>query len=132
MQMWTPTQQNIMVDDEMKLSNIPYLGDNKIDTSKKFLNELRKMYNGYVDCGGEYDHNLLDSKFMELVNAVLPYQEDTDNSDEAVGDNAVEKPFPCDDIFKAISKQFPDKGNAKELRERYTHRICFVIFVFER
>lgn len=107
MQMWTPTQQNYMVDDETELPNIPYLQTE----DKKFIKELKKMYNDAVDVGGEYDEYLLDENFLSLVNAMIPYQNDStsNNSD----------PFPCLGIFKAISKQFPNKGTADDLHERY-------------
>lgn len=132
MQMWAPTQQNSMVDDETELRNIPYMANE----DKKFISELKKLYKD-VDVGGEYDDYLLDGTFMELVNALIPYQK-AGNSEEvhgsssdtnigATGGNDADsrndaKPFPSDDIFLAISKKFPNKGTADELRERYTSK----------
>lgn len=130
-QMWAPTQQNCMVDDETELQNIPYMAN----ADEKFIKELKKLYNNSVDVGGEYDDYLLDGTFMELVNALIPYQNagtseevhgsSSDTNIGATGGNDADprndsKPFPCDDIFSAISKRFPDKGTADELRERYT------------
>lgn len=123
MQMWTPTQQNYMVDDETELQNIPYLPDE----DKKFIKELKKMYNDEVDVGGEYDDYLLDETFMNLVNAMIPYQSGGASSDS--------DPFPCLGIFKAISKKFPNKGSADDLHERYEYeskRAYFRIVVSER
>lgn len=133
MQSWAHTQQNIMVDDESELCNIPYMGDENIDKNKSFINGLlTESYYGWVDVGGEYDHYFDDATFIELINSLIPYQNassecaslSTAEDFGAIGGNDADpkngqKPFPCEDIFKAISEKFPDKGAPDELRERY-------------
>lgn len=126
---WEPTQQHILVDDEKELRNIPYMGDEMIDET--FIKELRELYGGWVDVGGEYDDYLNNAAFIELVNALIPLQNDSNEITSvstaedigAIGGEEAEpkndkNQFPCHDIFKAISKRFPNKGTPDELHER--------------
>uniref|UniRef100_A0A8R2QV94 [histone H3]-lysine(27) N-trimethyltransferase n=1 Tax=Bombyx mori TaxID=7091 RepID=A0A8R2QV94_BOMMO len=129
---WAPTQKNFMVEDETVLHNIPYMGDEVLDQDGD-------KEGGFID----------DQLFVDLVHALMTYQTKDDvneekreresrNSKEDVEKEsskdkddkskedlpeekktAVEKQFPIFTIFQAISLQFPDKGTAQELREKY-------------
>ncbi|XP_047503391.1 histone-lysine N-methyltransferase E(z) isoform X1 [Pieris napi] len=145
---WAPTQKNFMVEDETVLHNIPYMGDEVLDQDGTFIEELIKNYDGKVHGdkeGGFIDDHL----FVDLVHALMCFQtkeevaeertrresrnskEDKDKEAKDIkekekeeskdGEKKIinEKQFPIFIIFQAISSQFPDKGTAQELREKY-------------
>lgn len=70
---WTMTPQNVMVEDEPELNNIPYIGDEEV--SGTFINELLQDYGHKVK--GERDGEWFDDRtFVELVHALIPYQDE--------------------------------------------------------
>lgn len=137
MKMWVPTQQNFLVADETELHNIPYMSDQMIDKSESFINELTDAYNGKVH-GGDDDIYFDDTLFIELVEALIPYQNangeknamNIDSKNDLVealpvngNGNEVnpkndKKPFPCREIFRAICEIFPDKGTTNQLQNK--------------
>lgn len=138
---WAPTEQNILVEDETELHNLPYIGDEHNGNS--FIENLIESYDGRVHGVRRRGDGILDDRLLiDLVNTSLKYQKqrDKNNNNNKENSSYIEKvpsasnafneensdvsnldqnPFPCWDIFKAISKLHLNGRTAEELQEKY-------------
>lgn len=135
---WAPTEQNILVEDETELHSLPYIGDEYKENS--FIENLIESYDGRVHGVRHRGECVLDDRLLiDLVNASLNYQKQLDKNNNNNKENpsyivkvpptsnalneensdVPNHPFPCWDIFKAISKLNLYERTPEELQEKY-------------
>lgn len=80
-----------------------------------------------VDKANDDDDTMEDKTKDQTEIAEIRTIDITMDEDDTIADaNNDKKPFPCWEIFQAISEQFPEKGSAEELREKCVQSVCSI------
>ncbi|XP_031628310.1 histone-lysine N-methyltransferase E(z)-like [Contarinia nasturtii] len=110
MQAWAPINENMMVQDQNQIINIPFIGDKERDRNFNFIEDY--IYNHGIDYFEDvgYVNNTI---LIDLIKAVAHAYE---NGDLPNNPNQSEIPFA--DIFKEISK-YQYYGTEETIRMKY-------------
>uniref|UniRef100_H9CXT4 [histone H3]-lysine(27) N-trimethyltransferase n=1 Tax=Schmidtea mediterranea TaxID=79327 RepID=H9CXT4_SCHMD len=113
---WAPLQQNFSVEDEIELTNIPYMGE---DHDPKFIEELLRNYEGRVHGNFPFDFNenqLID--LLKTLNEKYDWYKLADNKVKKHQEKIENFDYP-EIIFKAIAEAFGDVEDYGKLIARY-------------
>jgi histone-lysine N-methyltransferase EZH2 len=138
---WASIQQNFVVDDETVLFNIPYMGDEVLDKDCSFIEELIKNYDGKVH--GDQDSEIMDDEmFVDLVNALVPYQtkvtenslgdpkdaprdlrpKDKDKKEDAVSNEAIDENLELPESWKKTDRIIPAPIVFQSISSLFPHK----------
>lgn len=111
---WAPVPQNILVEDEVVLHNIPYMGDEFLDSEGKFINDLLQTYDNKYH--GNVPDNLNDEIFLELVEELKKHRE------KLLHERAKQNPKASQDLDSTHSDSEAQNGDRNDNNKREKKR----------